>query len=110
MSEPRSKRNSTGGRAQPGRPIAFTVWYALMAVGGLGFGLLGDQRPFGDGMLFHPLVVFFALVVLALLALRIVLARPVPDVISDRALMFGCAIGVAAFLAGNFLGTYLVPR
>ena len=86
------------------------VWYALMAVGGLGFGLFGDRRPFGDGILFHPLVVFFALVGVALLALRIVLARPVPDVISDRALMFGCAIGAAAFLTGNFLGTYLLPR
>jgi hypothetical protein len=81
-----------------------------MVVGGLGFGLLGDRRPFGDGILFHPLVVFFALVGVVLLALRIALARPVPDVISDRALMFGCAIGAAAFLGGNFLGTYLLPR
>jgi hypothetical protein len=81
-----------------------------MVVSGLGFGLLGDRRPFGDSMLFHPLVVFFALVGVALLTLRIALARPVPDVISDRALTFGCAIGAVAFLAGNFLGTYLLPR
>jgi hypothetical protein len=27
-------------------------------------------------------------------------------VISDRALVVGCLVGLAAFLAGNFLGVY----
>ena len=81
-----------------------------MAAGGLGFGLFGERRPFGDGVLFHPLVMFFVTVGIALLALRIVLARPVPEVISDRALMIGCAFGAAAFLAGNFLSIHVLPR
>ena len=112
MSEPRSNRNaSTGGRNHSGRPIAFVLWYGLMAAGGLGFGTIGDRRPFGEGFLVHPLVLFFVLVGVALLALRIVLARPVPEIISDRALVLGCVVGLAAFLAGNFLGTYLLtPR
>ena len=79
-----------------------------MAIGGLGFGVVGDRRPFGDGILFHPLVLFFVLVAVALLALRMALARPVPDIISDRALLGGCVLGLAAFLAGNFVRTYLL--
>jgi hypothetical protein len=54
------------------------LWYGLMAAGG--FGVVGDQRPFGEGVLFHPLVIFFVLVGVVLLALRIVLARPGPEV------------------------------
>ena len=70
-----------------------------MALAGFGFGLFAERRPFGDDILVHPLVVFFVLVGLSLLALRIVLARPVPDVIPDRALMLGCVLGLAMFLA-----------
>jgi hypothetical protein len=47
--------------------------------------------------------VFFILVGLALLALRVILARPVPEVIPDRALMLGCVLGLAMFLIGNFV-------
>jgi hypothetical protein len=96
--EPRSKQASTGGRRQPGRPIVLVLWYALMAIGGFAFGLLGDRRPFGDNLLFHPLVI------------RIALARPVPEIIPDRKLAFGLLIGWAAFLAGNFLATQLFAR
>ncbi len=80
-----------------------------MALGGFGFGILADQRPFGDELLVHPLVVFFILVGLALIALRVLLARPVPDVISDRALVAGCVVGLVLFLAGNFAGVYVFP-
>ena len=80
-----------------------------MAMGGLGFGAFGDRRPFGEGMLFHPLVMFFVVVGVALLALRIAMARPVPELISDRALAIGCVAGLAAFLGGNLLAAYL-PR
>jgi hypothetical protein len=86
------------------------LWYGLMAAGGLGFGSFGDRRPFGETILFHPLVLFFILVGAALLALRIVLTRPVPEIISDRALMLGCVAGLAAFLAGNFLVTHVLAR
>ena len=82
-------------------------WYALMALGGFGFGLFADRRPFGDGILVHPLVLFFVLVGLGLLALRMALARPVPEVISDRALMLGCVLGLAMFLAGNFVAAHV---
>lgn len=83
-------------------------WYGLMALGGFGFGALVDRRPFGDDLLVHPFVVFFLLVGLGLLALRVLLARPVPEVISDRALLAGCALGVAMFLLGNFVGVYVL--
>ncbi len=110
MIEPRSNRSSTGGRAQPGRPIVLVLWYGLMAAGGLGFGAIGDRRPLGPGMLFHPLVLYFVVAGVALLALRIVLARPVPEIISDRALVLGCVAGSAAFLAGNFLAAHILLR
>ena len=110
MIEPRSNQTSTGGRAQPGRPIALLLWYGLMTMGGLGFGLIGDRRPLGDGILFHPLVLYFVVAGAALLGLRVVLARPVPEIISDRALVFGCVAGIVAFLAGNFLGIHVLQR
>jgi hypothetical protein len=80
-----------------------------MAFAGLGFGLLADRRPFGEGILVHPLTMFFILVGLGLIVLRVLLARPVPEVISDRALIVGCAVGLAAFLAGNFVAAQIVP-
>ena len=78
-----------------------------MGLVGFGFGLLSDRRPFGEDILVHPLVLFFILVGLSLLALRVLLARPVPDVIPDRALFLGCALGLAAFLTGNFVSAHL---
>ena len=80
-----------------------------MGVSGFGFGLLAERRPFGEGILVHPLVVLFALAGLGLLALRMALARPVPDVIPDRMLMLGCVLGLATFLAGNFVAARLLP-
>lgn len=77
-------------------------------VRGLGFGALADRWPYGDNLLVNPLVVFFVLVGLALIALRVLLARPVPEVISDRALIAGCGVGLAAVLVGNFLAVHLI--
>ena len=53
---------------------------------------------------------FFMLAGAGLLALRVVLARPVPEVISDRSLVVGSAAGLLTFLAGNFLGAYVLWR
>ena len=92
-----------------GRRYPVFSWYGLMALIGFGFGLLGDRRPFGDDILVHPLVLFALLVGLSLLALRVLLARPVPDVISDRALVAGCLLGLGAFLAGNFVSAHILP-
>jgi hypothetical protein len=78
-------------------------WHGLMALGGLAFGMLGDRRPFGTGVLAHPFVLFFAVVAAALLILRIARARPVPELIPERALVIGCCIGAAAFLVGNWI-------
>jgi uncharacterized membrane protein YeiH len=83
-------------------------WYGLMAAGGLAFGLLGERRPFGQDILAHPFVVFFVLAGVGLIVLRVVLQRPVPDVIPERTLVAGCVLGAAAFLAGNWLSTHLI--
>jgi hypothetical protein len=82
-------------------------WYGLMAAGGLVFGLLGDKRPLGASVLAHPFVLFFAVVAAALLILRVVSGRPVPELIPERALIIGCFVGGAAFLAGNWIATHL---
>jgi hypothetical protein len=97
------------GRRVTGRPFALVSWYGLMGLVGFGFGALADRRPFGHDILVHPLVMFFILVGLALLALRVLLARPVPEVISDRSLIVGCVLGLAMFLAGNFLSAQILP-
>ena len=79
-----------------------------MALGGFGFGLLGDRRPFGTDVLTHPFVIFFAVVAVALLVLRVAGARPVPELIPERALVAGCPVGAAAFLAGNWAAAHLL--
>jgi len=80
-----------------------TIWYILMVVGGFAFGLLGERRPFGQGILTHPVVVYFVVVAIGLLIARFAMTRPVSEVIPDRALMTGCLSGVAAFLFANFV-------
>ena len=87
-----------------------TWWYGAMGAGGFGFGLVAERRPFGDDLLAHPLMVYFIIVALALLALRMALGRPVPDVIRDRALVLGCIIGLALFLVGNFIAVHALAR
>ena len=104
-----SKPRPAAGRSSAGSPRARAGWYGLMGLSGFGFGLLAERRPFGEGILVHPLVVFFALAGLGLLTLRMALARPVPDVIPDRTLMLGCVLGLATFLAGNFAAARLLP-
>jgi hypothetical protein len=44
-----------------------SAWYGLVMAGGLGFGLIGERRPFGNDTLAHPLVVYFAAVAVGLL-------------------------------------------
>jgi hypothetical protein len=43
-----------------------------------------------------------------LLVLRVALARPVTDLIPERALVIGCFILLALFLVGNFLAVRLL--
>jgi hypothetical protein len=79
-----------------------------MIVCGLAFGLAGDRRPFGEGVLAHPLIVFAATAGLALLTLRVALARPVPELIPERPLVIGFLLGVAAFLVGNWISARVI--
>jgi hypothetical protein len=79
-----------------------------MIAGGFAFGLLADRRPFGETFLGQPVVVFAALAGLGLLVLRVVLRRPVPEVIPERAIVVGFFLGIAAFLAGNWIGVHLI--
>jgi hypothetical protein len=53
-------------------------------------------------------VLFFMTTVVGLLVLRAALARPVPEVIPERTLLFGCFAGLAAFLAGNWVATHVL--
>ena len=103
-------RESEPERATPPAAAARVQlwWYALMVVGGLAFGLIGDRRPFGSELLAHPLAVFFTVAAGGLLILRIVMARPVPELIPERTLLIGCLLGSAGFLAGNWISANLI--
>jgi hypothetical protein len=90
------------------RAIVVRCWYGLMGLGGAAFGLIAERRPFGSDVLAHPLVVFFIVAGLALLVLRLWLARPVPEVIPERTLLLGCFVGGAGFLIGNWIGVRLL--
>ena len=85
-------------------------WHGAVCTAGLGFGLLGERRPFGQSILGHPFNVYACVVAAGLLVIRVVRQRPVPDLIPERALGLGCAAGVALFLAGNFIAAHLVGR
>ncbi len=92
----------------PVSPHLLTWWFGLMAAGGLGFGAYADQRPFGNGVLAHPLLVFFAIVAAGLMTLRFLHARPVLQLISARSLAAGAIIGIACFFIGNWFGSNLI--
>ena len=87
---------------------ALTWWFGIMALGGLAFGLYAERRPFGDDVFAHPLIVFFVIAGAGLLLLRAVLRRPVPEILPERVLLQGCAIGVVTYLAGNWVATHLL--
>ncbi len=103
-----SKRPRAAGDASKSASRWLLRWYGPVGALGLGFGLLGERRPFGADILAHPLVVYFFIVGVALLVLRIVLRRPVPEFIPERALIIGCFIGLALYLAGNFISVHLL--
>ncbi|MGP0089917.1 MAG: hypothetical protein ACLPKB_08150 [Xanthobacteraceae bacterium] len=90
----------------PSRSV--TTWLGLMVLGGFIFGLIAKRRPFGDDVLAHPFAVFFILVGVGLILLRVVAARPVPELVPERALALGCLVGAASFLAGDWIGTHLL--
>lgn len=97
-----------GGMNRSGRLLGY--WYGAVCIVGLGFGLLGERRPFGQSILAHPFIAYAFVLAAGLLVIRVVRQRPVPELIPERALGLGCAAGVALFLAGNFIAAHLVGR
>ena len=92
----------------PVSPRLLTWWFGLMALGGVGFGLYAEERPFGNGVLAYPLVVFLAFVAAGVLTLRFLHARPVAELISLRCLAVGIVIGIVCFFIGNWFGVSLL--
>ncbi len=84
---------------------ALSYWLGGMALGGMVFGMYAAQRPFGDGIIKHPLFIFSALAVVALLMLRFAGDRPL---VSDRALVAGVVVGAGAYLLGVWFGVSLL--
>jgi hypothetical protein len=97
-----------GALPVPVSPHLLTWWFGLMAAGGVGFGLYADERPFGNGVLAHPLVAFLACAVVGLLTLCFLHARPVLQLISARCLAAGAVIGIACFFIGTWFGANLI--
>ncbi len=84
------------------------MWYGAVGTAGFGFGLIGERRPFGQDLLAHPFFVYFLIVAVALMILRLCARRPVPEIIPERALVAGCLVGLLMFLAGNFVAVHLI--
>jgi len=85
-----------------------TMWFSLVVLGGFIFGLIAERRPFGDDVFAHPFVVLFIVVGVGLILLRVIAARPVPELVPERALALGCLAGAVSFLAGDWIGTHLL--
>jgi predicted lipid-binding transport protein (Tim44 family) len=85
---------------------ALSWWLGGMALGGMVFGMYAAQRPFGDGIIRHPLFYFCVLGGLAVLILRFAGERPL---VSDRALVAGVVIGAGAYFLGLWFGVSLLP-
>jgi hypothetical protein len=92
----------------PVSPHILTWWFSLMAIGGLGLGIFAHDRPFGDGLLGHPLIVLFAVVAAILLTLRFLHARPLGELIPRASIALGCAIAVACYVLGDWFATNLM--
>lgn len=88
-------------------PHILTFWFGMMAVGGVGFGFIAPQRPFGKGLLAEPWVFFVAAVAVVLLTLRFLYAKRITEFINIRALTFGIAIGIASYALGYWFGISL---
>lgn len=84
---------------------ALSLWLGLMALGGMMFGMYGVQRPFGDGLITHPLTIFCGLGLAGLLILRFAGDRPL---VSDRLLIAGVVVGVACYFLGVWFGTAML--
>jgi hypothetical protein len=108
MSRSRIDPPTSAPRPSAPRSRIITGWFAAMALGGFGFGLMAERPPFGDDFFAHPFVAFFVAAGAGLLILRFAAGRPVPELIAERALALGCAVGVAAFLAGNWVGVHVL--
>ena len=91
----------------PVSPHLMTWWFGLMAIGGVGFGVYAEERPFGHGVLAYPLFVLLAFAAAGLLTLRFLHARPLLKLISRGNLAAGIAIGIACFFIGNWFGISL---
>lgn len=89
-------------------PHLLTWWFGLTAVGGLLFGAFDDERPFGNGVLAHPLVVLFAFIAAGLLTLRFLHARPLLQLISGHYLAAGTVIAIACFFIASWFGSNLM--
>ncbi len=95
---------------KPQRPPRrlLTWWFGFAGVAGLGFGLIAERRPLGDDVLAHPIVLLFVTMGAVLLALRIVAARPVPELIPERSLLYGIGIAFVTFLIGNWFAVHVL--
>lgn len=101
-----TRRRGLGSNSEPpARTLG--IWFAVMIGAGLAFGLIGDRRPFGEGLFAHPLMMLFTAATAGILVLRVIIARPVPEIIPERMLLFGCFAALAAFLVGNIVAARL---
>jgi energy-converting hydrogenase Eha subunit C len=110
----RHPASASGSKGETGNPAPvqmsshlLTLWFGVMAVGGIGFGTLAHQRPFGNGLLGNPLVVFFAFVAAGLLTVNMVHPQPITKLISLPSLIAGFVIAVACYFLGAWFGAAL---
>ncbi len=89
----------------PVSPHLSTIWFSMMAVGGLALGLV-DGQPLAKDVFAH-LSVFFAVTAAGVLMLKLVHGRPLREVISPISLVGGCVVAIACYFIGGWFAVNL---
>jgi hypothetical protein len=84
-----------------------TWWLAAMGLGGLLSGALSAPGMFAATDVAFALVALAFTVAVVLAVLHFGLHRPLRELVLDPMLLVGCAVGLAAFLVGQWLGAEL---
>jgi len=89
----------------PVSPHLLTLWFGVMALGGLALGVV-DRQPLAK-VVFAHFSMFFAVTAAGVLMLKLVHGRPLREVISPISLASGAVVAIASYFIGGWFAVSL---